>query len=202
MMDGNNVEFSTALVSLLKGVVNRDDHIKQWNTITIHAAQIDDYFAQIGLVMVLDQTDGYAYLKQLDLNGNDVDIPRLIPRHQLNYMTSILLVLLRKQLIDFDQHSSEGRFIISKQDIVEKLSPFLKETTNEAKQFKDIEASIKRIESMGLIRSLKDSNSKFEILRIIRGFVDAQCLEKIDERLEEYRNYCLGDYKEEEDESL
>lgn len=201
-MDEHNIVFSTAVVSLLKGVVNRDYQIKQWNTIITQATQIEDYVSQIGLTMILDKTDGYAYLKQQELTEDYSNVPRLIPRHPLNYLTSLLLVLLRKQLLDFDQHSSEGRFIISRQDIIDKLRPFLKESYNEIKQVKDIEVSIKRVEGMGLIRHLMDSDTQYEILRVIRSFVDAQCLGKIDEQLVIYRDYCLGHDKEGLDESL
>lgn len=57
---------------------------------------------------------------------------------------------------------------------------------------KEIEQEIKRVEELGFIRALKNSEEQFEILPLIRGFVDAQWLENFDEKLEEYANYGLG----------
>lgn len=197
--DSKSIEFSSALVALLKGVVNREGQTKQWNTIVTQTANIEDYMSKIGLTLMLDQTDGYAYLKQQEFTEETAEIPRVVPRHQLSYPVSLLLVLLRKQLLEFDTQSGDDRNIISKQDIIEKMRPYLKDTTNEVKQIKEIESNIKRIEEMGFIRALKGSEPQYEVLRIIRSFVDAGWLSEMDSRLNAYREYQLGAAEELDD---
>ena len=153
---------------------------------------MEDYVSKIGLTLIVDQTDGYAYLKQQTFTEDHLEIPRLIPRHPLSYPVSLLLVLLRKQLLEFDSKGNEQRFILSKQDIIEKLRPYLADTSNEVKQAKEIESYIKRIEDMGFVRRLKGSDDQYEILRIIRGFVDAQWLADMDDLLKTYQTYVAG----------
>lgn len=191
--DKKSIEFSVALVALLRGIVSREGQTKQWNTIVTQTANIEDYVSKIGLTLMLDETDGYAYLKQREPTDEISEIPRLIPRHQLSYPVSLLLVLLRKQLLEFDTHSADERNIISKQEIIEKVLPFLKDTSNEAKQIKEIEGYIRRVEEMGFIRSINGAEPKYEVLRIIRSFVDAGWLSKMDSLLNAYREYALGE---------
>lgn len=203
-MDEKSAAFSAALISLLKGVVNREIHIKQWNAIVTGRTQIEDYVAKIGLILMLDETDGYAYLKQQTQTEDNFEFPRLIPRYALSYPVSLLLVLLRKQLLEFDSKNSEQRFIVSKQEIVEMLRPYLKDTTNEAKQIKEIELQIKRIKEMGFVRLMDESTENYEVLRILRSFVDAQWLGEMNERLQAYKIYAQGHQQEDtnDDESI
>lgn len=189
-MDEQSIAFSMATVALFKGVINREIHLKQWNVITAKQAQIEEYVEKLGLTLVVDEADGYAYLKQQTLTEDHLEIPRLIPRYPLSYPVSLLLVLLRKQLLEFDSQNNAERFIISKQEIVALLRPYLKEATNEAKQFKEIEANLNRIKDMGFIRALDGTDAQYEILRILRGYVDAQWLGEFDTRLQAYRTYA------------
>ncbi|AYZ74416.1 DUF4194 domain-containing protein [Fusobacterium necrophorum] len=191
-MDKNIYEFSVAVVTLLKGVVNESTQTKIWNTIIENQIQIEDYISKMGLTLMVQTQDGYAYVKQREYKDDEMEIPRLISRRQLKYNTSLLLVLLRKEYAESNKEESIGRSIFSKKQILEKMRTFLKDTNDEAKQKKEIEQEIKRVEELGFIRALKNSEEQFEILPLIRGFVDAQWLENFDEKLEEYANYGLG----------
>jgi len=204
MMDEKSIAFSGAAVALFRGVISRDAQVKHWNILLAQRAQMEDYVAKIGLELVLDEVDGYAYLKQQTQIEDHLDIPRLIPRYQLSYQVSVLLVLLRKQLLEFDSKNSEERFILSKQELVELLRPYLRDTSNEAKQLKEIEANLNRIKEMGFIRKLDSSDTQYEVLRILRSFVDAQWLGEMDKRLQAYQEFAQGQEMREEagDESV
>ncbi|PID67206.1 MAG: hypothetical protein CR959_01385 [Fusobacteriales bacterium] len=189
MNDQSNNEISVAIVSLLKGVVNENTHVKIWNTILDNKIYINDYVSKIGLKLTIFEQDGYAYLEQREYEDDENPIPRLVSKRQLKYLTSLILVLLRKELIELHKDSIVERNIISKEQIIEKVSPYLKDTNDEVKQKKEIATEIKRIEEMGFIRSLKKSVDSYEILPIIRGFIDAQWLENFDDKLNDYMVY-------------
>lgn len=193
MTDEKSIAYTNALISLFKGVVNRQFQSKQWETILSQRSKIEDYISKIGLTLCLDEIDGYGYLKQSIYEDDEFDIPRLIPRHPLSYQVSLLLLLLRKQLQEFDSHNNDGRLIISKQDIFDKMHVYLKDTSNETKQLKEIETNIKKIENLGFIRRLKDSEEKYEVFRIIRSFIDGDWLSQLDKRLLEYQDYSLNE---------
>lgn len=188
-----DLEFSQALVALFKGVVLAKAQPKIWETILVKGRSISDYVAKVGLELVIAEVDACAYLKQRAYGDETAEIPRLIKRHPLSYPVSLLLVLLRKRLMDFGEDSGDSRPIVSKQEIADQMKMYLKETSNEAKQLKDIEMNISRIEQMGFLRTLQGDDGQFEIQPIIRHAVDAQWIADFDNRLEEYRKYALGD---------
>ena len=201
MMDEKSQAFSALVVALFKGVINRETDAKHWLVILTQRAQVEDYVAKIGLTLVVDETDGYAYLKQQTETEDHLEIPRLIPRYALSYHVSLLLVLLRKQLIESDSHNSAERYIISKREIFELLKPYLKTTSNEAKQLKKLETDLNKIKEMGFIRSLENSDENYEVMRIIRGFVDAQWLGEMDDNLSKYKQYAQPSETQEEGEN-
>ena len=87
----------------------------------------------LGLELVLDEAEGYAYLRQRAVVPGEVEMPRLIARRQLGYAVSLLLSLLRKKLAEFDAGSGESRLILSTEQIADMARLFLADTGNEAK---------------------------------------------------------------------
>lgn len=186
-MENRDIEYSKALVILFKGSVDRESQSKIWETIINNKNAIDDYVSKLGLTLFIDELDGYAYLKQNREEENE--IPVLIPKRKLRYLDSLLIVIFRKSLLEFDSGSGEGKCILFKQEIIDKTKLFLADTTNEVKQNNEIMASVNRICEYGFIRKTKSTGESYEVLRIIRSFIDANWLNKLDEKLEEYKNY-------------
>lgn len=192
-MDLNEYAFSEALIALLKGIVNEASDVRIWNTILEQQVYIEDYVSKIGLQLIISNQDGYAYLTQIDYREEQKPLPRLITKRQLKYLTSLILVLLRKELIEMNKNSELGRYVISKTSIIEKVLPYLKDTNDEAKQRKEIETEINAIEKMGFIRLIKNSNDDYEIIPLLRTFIEAQWLQDFDEKLKTYIDYAKGD---------
>lgn len=59
-MTDRELLFSKALVTLLREVVAKDNS-SVWNTVTERRIDIGDYLAKIGLYLVVDEENGYAY---------------------------------------------------------------------------------------------------------------------------------------------
>ena len=98
----DQLDLPMVLVALLKGVVYRDTHEKTWAHLQQQIPEVRDYFAKIGLVAVVDEAEGYAFLRSRpDSEDGEDAIPRLIPRRALSYQESLLLALLRKKLAEF-----------------------------------------------------------------------------------------------------
>lgn len=192
MNSENDLAFSRALVALLKNAVFKESDHETWEVIISQRARIDDYMSKIGLTLAVDEMDGYAYLRQRSYADDEGEIPRLIPRHALSYPVSLLLVLLRKLLLEFDSTTGDQRLIVTKQQIFDSMKLFLHDTTNEAKVMADIDKYIDRVEKMGFLRRLRGSEDRYEVQRILRSFVNAEWLDHFDERLEEYRRYADG----------
>ena len=186
-MNEINVELSNAYISLLKGVIIKENKEKIWDTILNYRNQIEDYFRQLGLTLKLYEEEGYCYLQQIEDDETD-NLLKLVPKTQLSLHLSLLLVSLRKYMLESTANGDE-KIVISKEEIFIKMKNYLKETSNEIKQEKEITSYIKKVEDMKFIRKLKNSDNKYEILRLLASFVDAQWLDDLDKRIIEYKEH-------------
>jgi hypothetical protein len=183
---------SPVLVALMKGVTYRENDLSIWQTLLTLQTRVREYVAVLGLEFILDEAEGYAYLRQHLPSEGEPELPRLVPRRQLGYHVSLLLALLRRKLAEFDAQSDDTRLILNREEIVELMSVFLPDSANEARLMDRIDAHIKKIEEMGFLRRLRGQDDRFEVGRILKAFVDAQWLNQFDRRLAEYRNHLSG----------
>jgi hypothetical protein len=180
---------SPVLIALFKGVVYQDDNGPLWQSLLDLQARLRDYLSVLGLELILDEAEGYAFLRQRPRSEDEADLPRLMARRQLSYPVSLLLVLLRKKLVEHDAAAGDPRLILSREQITELMRVFLPETSNEAKLMDRLDAHINRVVELGFLRRLRGQSDQFEVRRIIKAFVDGQWLADFDRRLEEYREY-------------
>jgi len=202
-------DLSSLVIPLLKGVIYRGEASKsnanQWNDLLGLQARVRDYVAVLGLDLVLDEGEGYAFLRAQERDEVNTARPRLITRRPLTFPVSLLLALLRKKLAEFDAGGSrEGgdRLVLARDEIVELMRVFLPESSNEAQLMDRVDAHINKIVELGFLRRLKTSGqvSSFEVRRILKAFVDAQWLAEFDARLAAYRVQLAGEAPESSDE--
>lgn len=182
-----DTSLSAALIALMKGVLYQEDEEKLWRSLLAAQAQVREYVAQIGLDLVLVESEGYAYLRQRPATEGVEELPRLIPRRQLGYSVSLILVLLRKRLAEFDSSSGDTRLIVSRDEIANLIRIFLPDSVNEARWLDRLDLDIKRVIELGFLRRLQGQEDKFEVSRILKAFVDAQWLSDFSKRLTGYR---------------
>ncbi|MPZ73962.1 MAG: DUF4194 domain-containing protein [Nitriliruptorales bacterium] len=179
----------------MKGVLYRDVHESQWAQLLQLQRQVRDYVAVIGLSVVVDEAEGYAFLRSRP-NLDDEDgpaIPRLVPRRALSFHVSLLLALLRKKLIEFDATGGDTKLVLTREQIVEMLRVFLPDGSNEARLVDQIDAHLGKVVELGFLRRIKDAEGHFEVRRILKAFVDGQWLAEFDQRLTEYAAELGGD---------
>lgn len=185
-------ELSLVLIQLFKGPVYRDAHERLWEPLLKLRASISDHVGVLGLRLEIDETDGYAFLRSLPDTDDAEGFPRLISRHTLSYHVSLLLALLRKRLAEFDAHSSESRLVLSRDQIIEMISIYLPDASDEVKTGRSIDRYIKQIEDLGFLRRLRGEDDQYEVKRIIRAFIDGQWLADLDRRLDDYLSAFRG----------
>lgn len=179
-------EYSLSLISLLKGVVY--DHQKAaWANLVGYEADVKKYFSTIGLELFLDKSEGYAFLKQVEFE-EEVDVPKLAEKRQLNFHVSLMCLVLRKYLLENDAQGGTVRAIISQQEIVNRVKLFMPTAPDEAKQQDKIITTMNKVIDIGFLRKLEDNTDNYEIHRIIKGFVNA---DEIDETLRRLESYAI-----------
>jgi hypothetical protein len=184
---------SQTVVQLMKGVVYRDTHEAVWQQLLRLQPRLRDYFDVMGLIVVLDEAEGYAYLQSRPETDDDTAPPRLVPRRSLSFHVSLLLALLRKKLAEFDATSSEARLILTRSQIVEMLRLFLPDSSNEARLVDSIDTQLNKVVDLGFLRRVKGQEQTYEVRRILKAFVDAQWLSELDRRLEEYADQLAAE---------
>ena len=190
-------EFSLplAVTQLMKGPVYRDTHGEAWRHLLQLQAHVRDYVGVMGLTVIVDEAEGYAFLRSKpDLDDEDAPpVPRLVARRSLSFHVSLLLALLRKRLAEFDADNSDTRLVMIRDQIVEMLRVFLPSSTNDARLVDQIETHIGKIVDLGFLRRVPGQEGTYEVRRILKAFVDAQWLADFDERLAAYAAEMVGD---------
>jgi hypothetical protein len=180
-------DLSLAVTQLMKGVVYRDTHDRAWRSLLELQPQARDYVDVLGLQVIIDEAEGYAFLRQRHADRDDSDpLPRLIPRRALSFHVSLLIALLRKKLAEFDAQGGDTRLMLTREQIAETIRVFLPATSNEARLADQIDTHINKAAELGFLRPAKNSEQTYEVRRILKAFVDGQWLADFDVRLAEY----------------
>ncbi|WP_106062076.1 DUF4194 domain-containing protein [Cupriavidus necator] len=196
-----DLALSALVVPLLKGVLYREADGALWHALLNLQPTVRDYVAVLGLELVLDDAEGYAFLRsQPESEDDSADRPpRLIARRQLSFPVSLTLALLRKKLAEFDATGGDTRLVLTLDEIAELLRVFLPAGTNEAKLIDQIELHVNKIVELGFLRRLRTETgaraggqSGYEVRRILKAFIDAQWLSEFDIRLAAYQIQLSG----------
>lgn len=181
------------LVVLLQGVLYRDADTGLWQALLDLQGRVRDYCGTLGLEVLVDEAEGYAYLRQRPVAPGEPELPRLISRRQLSYPVSLILVLLRKKLAEFDAMAGDTRLVMSREQIVDAVRLFLPDTANEARLLDRMDTHINKVIELGFLHRLRGQEHQFEVRRILKAFVDAQWLSQFEQRLAQYGVVAGGD---------
>lgn len=181
------------LIGLFQGVLYREQDAPLWQPLLDLQARVRDYCATIGLELILDEAEGYAYLRQRVPAEGEPELPRLIQRRQLSYPVSLILVLLRKKLAEFDATGGDTRLVVGREQIADQVRLFLPDTGNEARLLDRMDAHINKVVELGFLHRLRGQEHQFEVRRILKAFVDAQWLSDFEQRLSDYGKHAAGD---------
>ena len=186
-------DLTAVVVPLLKGVVYREDDAALWDALCQMQSRVRDYTAVLVLELVLDEAEGYAFLRAPALSPSDESAkqPRLVRRQPLSFAVSLLLAMLRKKLAEFDASGGDTRLILPLTAVVEMMRVFLPAGSNEARLSDTVETHLNKVIELGFVRRLKPAaagqEAMFEVRRILKAFVDAQWLGEFDQRLAAYQ---------------
>ena len=182
------LDLPLVVTSLMKGVVYRVDQETCWRHLLHLQSQVRDHVDVLGLAVVIDETEGYAFLRSKpdDPEVEESSALRLVARRPLSFHQSLLLALLRKRLAQFDADAADTRLILSRDQIVEMLTVFMPARTTQTRMVDQIDAHIAKACELGFLRRVQGGDAVFEVRRILKAFVDGQWLADFEERLAQY----------------
>ena len=193
-------EWSKAAILLLKGPVYENDDRKIWAILLRCRENIDNYFRVIGLHVLIEEEDGYAYLEQIKdsvekgmESEEEVDetLPRLIRKIPFSYKMSMLLVLLRQEMDKFTSSMNESSYpILHKREIMGLVKSFTKEASDQTKFNSDVDNMINKLVELTylkpkekLLSSKISDETEFELSPIIKSKINANVMKEMLEKL-------------------
>ncbi|GEN74302.1 DUF4194 domain-containing protein [Chryseobacterium hagamense] len=178
--------YSKAIVRLLKSSVERTSNV--WDDIILYQNEIQDYISQIGLELIVKKDEGFAFVKQLE--NSEGKTLGLVTRRQIGFETSIVLVVLRQSLEDFDSNPTQlaSEKFITDTEIKDELELFLQEGYNKLKFQKDLDKYIRSVVELGFLKEIskKENETKYQIHRIIKEKITLDILQDFQTKLKEY----------------
>lgn len=179
--------YSKAVVKLLKGVVENNDTI--WSDILTYQTEIQDYIILMGLELILKKDEGFAFIKQRTID--DAKTVNLVSRRQYGFELSVMLVVLRQMLEDFDSNPTLSQATdkyVTAFEIKEETEMFLPSTYNKAKFEKELDNNIERLVDFGFLIAPKsnDGETRYKIHRIIKEKVTLDDLLDFKKQLNDY----------------
>lgn len=178
--------YAPVIIKLFKGVIYSND--SHWNQLQTYLTPIQEYFDKIGLEVRNFETDGFAYLTQPEADPEDESepLPRFTKRHSLSFPLTMLCVLLREELRQFDASDATGKLVIDIEKIRDLLQPYLPESNNEDKFRRRVNSLVSKAEDLEFLRKLSGQENKYEIKPIIKAKIDAETLSNLKQKLEEH----------------
>lgn len=180
-------EWSGVAVRLLQGVLYHDDSEQNWEILLRNTTLLSDYFAKLGLMLVVDEADAMAYLRQFDEEEwpNDYpEIPRLFRRQPFSYEATLLCVLLRDELRRFEeQEVFSDRCIIAQSDLLPVWQAFFRAEQDAVRLHRQLGSALRKLEDMKFVKQFEKEPPTWEVRRILKARVPLEDLEKLRQAL-------------------
>lgn len=179
-------ERGIAAVRLLQGVVYQDDE-ETWSILLANESDLTDYFCQIGLALVVDRSEGLAYLKQFDddeRTGGYERLPRLFRKTSLGYEASLLCVLLRDEYRRFEEEDLDNeRCVVEVESLFDLWKSFFRADADEVTLRKRLITALHQLEKLKFVRQLPADADAWEVRKLLKARIPIEELEHLRDRL-------------------
>lgn len=185
-------DWGIVAVKLLQGVLYSDENKSEWTLLAKSRDELQKYFARIGLMLVINEQEGYAFLRQIEDDDGDVkyqSLPRLFRRSPLTYEATMLCVLLRKRLHDFDERLSnldDERCAIEGEELYDDWSKMIPHMPDEKKSKDRFDKALNAMEKLQFVKQIGKTSGRWEIRRIIKARLPLDILENLLCQLQEH----------------
>lgn len=193
----NNIEttlapYAAIVIRLFQGVIY-DEEIMTWQNLLTYQKDIADFFGRIGVELIINTNEGFALIRQPE-RGEESDnaLPRLIKKSPLTYKQTVLCVILRESIEDFDvRHTETSRHFVTGKEIKDKLELFFKGNTNRVKLLEGFDDTILQMQKLDILKlkkedSINADDSTYEVRRAIKAMISNEKLDEIKLKLQTY----------------
>lgn len=197
------------IVRLLNGPIYQED-LDLWGRLGAEWEKIKNHFFEMGMEVARDDSAGYAFIRQREEEATEDDegwedeavapLPRVLRRTRLTYHQTIFMVLLREELMRFEQNQEEGDHLYrSALDLREIMTPYYPELHDEKKIHRQISSLVSRFEEWGILKKVRDKDEGlYRVERIIKAKLPPEKLAEVRDQIKR-RLPEIDDETEEED---
>ncbi|MEM6268221.1 MAG: DUF4194 domain-containing protein [Bacteroidota bacterium] len=182
-------EFARIALRLIQGPVYDDDP-RNWTELEQHQTAVRNYLARIGIEVVINEKEGYAYLTQDVPELVDEKLPRIIRRRPLNYEVTLLCVVLYQKLLEFDARDMDSRkLFLTKGQIREEVELLFPERNDQSKLLEKIDSYIKAVLDLGYLERVRanematEPEERYHVRRILKARFPGDSLQQILNRI-------------------
>ncbi len=191
------------LVRLVSGPVYQEE-TDLWHRLLLERDEAARHYHRMGLDLVVDEDAGYAFLRQgggdetEDEAGDETPpasagptasgeapLPRLLRRTPLGFLQTVLLVELRERLLRHDQSADGSEHLYLEAAAISAfLAPYCGEGGNEQKVDRQVQAAIRRLTDLGILRAVANRGATiYRVEPILRAKLPVDRIEEIRKRL-------------------
>ena len=189
------------MVFLLKNYIDREDDKQLFESLVRQEREVEEFCRRLFLRLVVDHESGYAYVRSLteeELPQNAGQRPpQLLTKRALPFYDSMVLILLRQRLLEFELSGQFGRLVLERSEILTMVKTFVHNVNNDKRLDDNLNKAIDNLCSLGLLgknKSAAASSTKkadrnmerIEVKRIISVIVTPEILKQADEILASY----------------
>lgn len=175
-------DWSIAAVHLLRGVVYADD-ARVWDIVLASQGHLALYLSRLGLLLVVDEVEGFAYVRQIDaeeLPEGYERLPKLIHKTRLGYDATLLCILLREELRRFEEEEvHDQRCVVEAAPLFDLWKGFFPQQQDEVASRKRLAASLRKLEEFGFVKKFSGEPESWEIRRILKARLPVAQLENL-----------------------
>jgi hypothetical protein len=174
--DKRAIEYSLALKGLIQGAIYRED-VTAWNQVITYTGAIRSFFEKLGLDVLVDEQEGFAFLKSIENEDGKEASSGLVVRRSLTRNATALCAILREELHTWERSEREDQAcVLTRKQIREKMLPYTRLAEDDSKFHSLVDAAITQAcnsQLLRLINSDKESDRRddqqFQIQRIIKA---------------------------------
>jgi hypothetical protein len=180
-------DWSIAAVRLLQGVIEQEDG-RVWDILMANVSQVEQYVARLGLRLIVDESEGLAYVRQFgevdDVPEGYDTIPKLFRASRLSFGQTVVAVLLREALRRFEEEQThDARCVVEETDLLESWKSFFPGQNDEVRQQRELQSTLKKVEDLGFVRRFGQQPASWEVRRILKARLTADVLEHLRNQL-------------------
>ncbi len=194
--------YAAVAIKLLLGPIY-DTQSREWSDIKLYFNDLSNYLGKIGLELVFNETEGYAYLSQSEPEDEAHRLPRLLQRRKLSWEVTLLCVLLRQKLEEFDvQDTNSRKLFITRGEFKAEIELFFPDQNNQSRLLERLDTLIKNVQELGYIERISQEDTRepdatrYEVKRIIKARFTADELQAILKKIKPEENHAGIDIQE------